>query len=87
MKRLFKDLFYGPGNKHLDLGRVIAFLSFLPLFAAAVYNMRLGQSLDIMALGGGPPLPGPCAGGAFSSATTSASSRRSGGPLKVTGTD
>jgi hypothetical protein len=53
MKRLFKDLFYGPGNRHLDLGRVIAFLSFLPLFAAAVYNMRLGQSLDIMALGGG----------------------------------
>lgn len=53
MKRLVKDLFYGPGNKHLDLGRVIAFLSFLPLFAAAAYNMRLGQSLDIMALGGG----------------------------------
>lgn len=51
--KLLKDVFYGPGNLHLDLGRVISFCSFVPLFAAAVYNMRRGEALDILALGGG----------------------------------
>jgi hypothetical protein len=51
--KLLKDVFYGPGNLHLDLGRVISFCSFVPLFAAAVYNMQRGEALDILALGGG----------------------------------
>lgn len=49
--KLAKDLFYGVGNQHLDLARVIAGL-FAGMVAFAVYwnAIALGQAIDLSAL-------------------------------------
>jgi hypothetical protein len=51
----FKDLFYGPQNAHLDLGRIVAFLGVVMLGAAVVANIKLGSPIDLgpNGLGGG----------------------------------
>jgi hypothetical protein len=46
MKRL-KDLFYGPGNRYLDLGRVVAFAGVVASFTAAGWNAHLNQPFDL----------------------------------------
>lgn len=50
-----KDLFYTPGNLHLDHGRVAAFLCGAMMLAATVSNMLLRQPIDLgpAGLGGG----------------------------------
>lgn len=45
--KLLKDLFYGPGNYYLDLGRVVAFVGVVASLGAAIYNARLGQPFDL----------------------------------------
>lgn len=40
MRRLLKDLFYGPGNHYLDLGRLLAFFATVALFAAVGWNVQ-----------------------------------------------
>lgn len=47
MKRLLKDLFYGPGNRYLDLGRIVAFLGVVASLAAAGWNVYLGAPFDL----------------------------------------
>lgn len=47
------DLFAGVGNTQWDLGRIMGFLAFLPMVAAVIHNIRTGQAVDLMALGGG----------------------------------
>ena len=44
-KRL-KDLWYGPGNRHLDLGRLIATFSVLTMIGAVCWNIHLGKPID-----------------------------------------
>ena len=51
--RRLKDLFYGTGNVHLDLGRVLSFFSILTPIAAAGYNMWLGKEIELQELGMG----------------------------------
>jgi hypothetical protein len=50
-----KDLLYGPGNNHLDIGRVTALGAALLLSFAALWNMYLKQPIDLGpgGLGGG----------------------------------
>lgn len=51
-----KDLFYGPNNAYLDLGRVVGFIAALCLIIAALWNMLvLGKEIDLGpgGLGGG----------------------------------
>lgn len=50
---LFADLFCGVGNVQWDLGRIMGFLAFLPMVAGLVANIRTGQPIDMLALGGG----------------------------------
>jgi hypothetical protein len=49
-----KDLFYGPGNKSLDHGRVMVFVSVATVVAGVGHNVRLGQPIDLGPMG----LPG-----------------------------
>lgn len=50
-----KDLFYGPGNRYLDLGRVVGFVAALAIICAALWNMWLGEPIELgpAGLGGG----------------------------------
>lgn len=48
-----KDLFYGPANIALDLGRVIGFATAASLIGAAGWNAFLGEPIDLMAYGTG----------------------------------
>ncbi len=50
-----KDLLYGPGNTHLDIGRLVALWAILALLTAAGWNMWLKQPIDLgpAGLGGG----------------------------------
>jgi hypothetical protein len=50
-----KDLFYGPGNNHLDWGRLGALFAFGALTAGLVHNMRIHQPIELgpTGLGGG----------------------------------
>jgi hypothetical protein len=50
-----KDLLYGPGNSHLDIGRVTALGAAFLLTGATVWNMILKQPIDLgpAGLGGG----------------------------------
>lgn len=50
-----KDLFYSPGNKRLDNGRVAAFLAFALMIGAVAQNIRIGAAIDVgpAGLGGG----------------------------------
>ena len=45
--KLLKDLFYGVGNRHLDLARVSAFLALCASLAAIAWNIYLGQPIDL----------------------------------------
>lgn len=45
--KLIRDLFYGPGNHYLDLGRVIAFAGVLASLSAAVWNAAHGVPFDL----------------------------------------
>lgn len=42
-----KDLFYAPGNKKLDNGRLAAFGSFVMVALAVAHNIRVGQPIDL----------------------------------------
>lgn len=46
-----KDLFYGPGNVHLDLGRVVSFIVSLAPVGAAIWNARLGKEINLQDFG------------------------------------
>jgi len=46
-----KDIFYGVGNSHLDIGRLIAFGSASAIVFAAVWNAVLRQPIDLQAFG------------------------------------
>lgn len=50
-----KDLFYSPGNKRLDNGRVAAFFAFALMLVAVAQNIRIGAAIDVgpTGLGGG----------------------------------
>jgi hypothetical protein len=50
-----KDLFYGPGNAYLDLGRILATAVALALIGAQLWNIYLGKEIDLGpgGLGGG----------------------------------
>lgn len=50
-----KDLFYGPGNVYLDLGRILATATAVALIGAQVWNIWLGKEIDLGpgGLGGG----------------------------------
>lgn len=50
-----KDLFYGPANAYLDLGRILAALTSLALIGAQLWNIYLGKEIDLgpSGLGGG----------------------------------
>lgn len=45
--KLLKDLFYGPGNHFLDLGRLVAFAGLVTSIAAAGWNVYLHQPFDL----------------------------------------
>lgn len=45
--KILKDLFYGPGNEHLDLARVVGGLAPATLVAAAVWNVYLGLPIEL----------------------------------------
>jgi hypothetical protein len=51
----FKDLWYGPGNDHLDSGRVLAWIAVTSLIAGQVQDIYLRQPIDLGpgGLGGG----------------------------------
>jgi hypothetical protein len=53
-KRL-QDLFFGPDNSFLDLGRVLAFLGVLSMLLGQLWNVLLGLPLELgpTGLGGG----------------------------------
>lgn len=51
--RRLKDLFYGLGNTHLDLGRVLSFFAILAPLGAAIWNAHLGKEIDLNAFGVG----------------------------------
>jgi hypothetical protein len=58
VKRIVKwlrDLFYGPGNIYLDLGRILSTLVALALIGGQLWNMYLGKEIDLGpgGLGGG----------------------------------
>jgi hypothetical protein len=42
-----KDLFYGPGNLHLELNRVSVGFSGLLVIAAVAWDMHKGQPIDL----------------------------------------
>ena len=50
-----KDLLYGPGNNHLDSGRVLAWLALGALIGGQIHNIHLKQPIDLGpgGLGGG----------------------------------
>jgi hypothetical protein len=50
-----KDVFYDTDNLHLDLARVMVFVSIVGELGAAYHNMRLKQPIDLgpSGLGGG----------------------------------
>lgn len=50
-----KDLFYGPGNTYLDLGRIISTAVAIALIGAQLWNIHLGKEIDLGpgGLGGG----------------------------------
>jgi hypothetical protein len=50
-----KDLFYGPDNQALELGRVIAFFATFSMLLGALWNVLLGLPLELgpTGLGGG----------------------------------
>jgi hypothetical protein len=45
--KLLRDLFFGPENQFLDLGRILAFGSALAMIAGAVWNVLLGLPLEL----------------------------------------
>lgn len=51
----FKDLFYGLGNRHADLGRILAGLAMASMLGGQIWNIHLGQPIDLgpNGLGGG----------------------------------
>lgn len=50
-----RDLFFGPGNVYLDLGRVLSTIMAVALIGAQLWNMWLGKEVDLGpgGLGGG----------------------------------
>jgi hypothetical protein len=46
-----KDLFYGPGNVHLDLGRLVSFWSVITVIGATCWNVYLGKPIELQQLG------------------------------------
>lgn len=42
-----KDLLYDPTNTHLDPGRVAGWVTILTVIGAAVWNVHLGQPIDV----------------------------------------
>jgi len=42
-----KDLFYGPDNNAVDLGRILAFVAPMSLIAAAIWNSHLGLPIEL----------------------------------------
>lgn len=50
---LLADLFCGPGNLGWELGRIMGFLAFLPMVAALIHNIKLGEAIPLDALGTG----------------------------------
>jgi hypothetical protein len=47
-----RDLWYGPGNLHAELGRVLATLAILTEVGGALWNMlKMHQAIDLSALG------------------------------------
>jgi hypothetical protein len=53
--KVFRDLFYGPGNDAADLGRIIGTLGVLMMLGGQAWNMALGLPLELgpTGLGGG----------------------------------
>jgi hypothetical protein len=53
--KLVRDLLFGPGNEHLELGRVLAALGGAMMAGAAGWNVSLGLPIDLgpTGLGGG----------------------------------
>ena len=51
----FKDLWFGPDNEYLDLGRVLSTIAVLSIVGGQLWNIRLGKELDLgpAGLGGG----------------------------------
>lgn len=43
----FRDLFFGPGNVHADLGRVISFLATFAMLSSTVWNIMLGLPIEL----------------------------------------
>lgn len=50
---VLRDLFYGPGNVGADLARIIGAFAVVIMAVAVGHNMRLGQPIDLLALGTG----------------------------------
>lgn len=42
-----KDLFYDPTNTHLDPGRVAGWVTIVSVVGATVWNVHLGQPIDL----------------------------------------
>lgn len=47
IRKISYDMFYGPGNEHADLGRILAFFSVLTTFGGALWNTLLGLPLEL----------------------------------------
>ncbi len=44
---LFRDLFYGMGNAHAELARILGALAVIAMFSAAGWNMYLGLPIEL----------------------------------------
>lgn len=55
LSKIFRDLFYGPGNEAADLGRIIGALGVLMMLGGQVWNILLGLPVELgpTGLGGG----------------------------------
>lgn len=53
MFNFIKDLFKGNNNEFWDLGRILAFIAFVPVAAAVAYNAYKGFELDVAGIGAG----------------------------------
>lgn len=51
--RLIRDLWFGPGNEHADLARILATFAVLAEVGGECWNIHLKQPVDLAALGGG----------------------------------